>query len=65
VSSQPRVARSWSRSRSLRETEKDQKGIANERERSKGNLQLDEAMRFGVCQKKPAEESRLHFAFDI
>jgi len=65
VSSQPSVARSWSRSKSLREREKDQKGIANERERSKGNLQLDEVIRIGVCQKKPAEGSRIHFAFDI
>jgi len=47
------------------EREKDQKGIAIESERKERNLQLDDVCRFDVCQKKPAEGSRLHFAFDI
>jgi len=47
------------------EREKDQKGIASERERKERNLQLDDVCHFDVCQKKPAEGSRLHFAFDI
>jgi len=45
-----------------RRTKKELKMREREKKR---NLQMDETIRFDVCKKKPAEGSRLHFAFDI